>query len=864
MGCIGFRPLRKVFRKWKTTVYILGMFLLLQIFINISTSNSDQSRHTRNKFQQKNNDVVMAVLKSQKGHFKSLSDRLRLAPNRVEHKDNGINNLRVSVLQEFGNVVNFPKYRVEEPKNPLSFYDKELPDFNQYKPKCSITLPDAKSAISRSKTNRCKQEIADVACKMQNLTLLPSYMPRYCQTEIADLKPAQAPRLDNDDDIEPARICYMLVVHGRAYRQFARLFKAIYHERHFFYIHVDKRSNYLHREIKKITSKYPNVLLTPWRMSTIWGGASLLQMLLRSIKDALYIWKEWDFFINLSGLDFPIQNDLKLSRFLSYYRDKSFMKSHGRSDEKFIQKQGLNRVFVECEEHMWRLGPRSIPEGIKISGGSDWLALNRELCNYSIYGKDQLLYSLKEWYQYTLLPVESFFHTLSQNRENCHSFVDNNLRVTNWNRARGCKCQYKHIVDWCGCSPNDFFPSDLNRLKTSRPVFFARKFEEVVNQESINILDFKIYGEYPPQTPSLNSYWENCYDAEDGMTSVNDVTITTYTSFARLALKDLNLQISESQVAGDLIFDQCQLLPQQVKTVHIYKRNEEFIGYLVTMEASWKDSMTTVQLQAMLSPSPLLNVHDPESILSTRLQSAEVGTNWDVKELIFRDWAGIIGPESSPRLIVRWKKGDQDFVVTSVVVDPFNVVCDYTDFRTPSKSAGVTETLIGVRKPLRPGKWKIFFFVQRDFTKPSAQLEFVVSPIEFRGGKDALHHLEYVNRGTVDDEAVNSANHNLYTIRKRLNLKRDDEAAKITSERASHISGSSLHQWIDEVLTGKWSVRDICMTSQQSSDWKRSLPSTCKSFLSILPSSCSNLSWSSFSPDPKSDLGEVSPDGRIR
>lgn len=36
------------------------------------------------------------------------------------------------------------------------------------------------------------------------------------------------------------RIAYMLVVHGRAIRQLKRLLKAVYHERHFFYIHVDK------------------------------------------------------------------------------------------------------------------------------------------------------------------------------------------------------------------------------------------------------------------------------------------------------------------------------------------------------------------------------------------------------------------------------------------------------------------------------------------------------------------------------------------------------------------------------------------------------------------------------------------------
>jgi len=26
--------------------------------------------------------------------------------------------------------------------------------------------------------------------------------------------------------------------------------------------------------------------------------------------------------------------------------------------------QGLNRVFVECDQHMWRLGERDLPEGV--------------------------------------------------------------------------------------------------------------------------------------------------------------------------------------------------------------------------------------------------------------------------------------------------------------------------------------------------------------------------------------------------------------------------------------------------------------------------------------------------------------------
>lgn len=45
---------------------------------------------------------------------------------------------------------------------------------------------------------------------------------------------------DASDASPPVRIAFVLVVHGRASRQFQRLFKAIYHTSHYYYIHVDQ------------------------------------------------------------------------------------------------------------------------------------------------------------------------------------------------------------------------------------------------------------------------------------------------------------------------------------------------------------------------------------------------------------------------------------------------------------------------------------------------------------------------------------------------------------------------------------------------------------------------------------------------
>lgn len=72
----------------------------------------------------------------------------------------------------------------------------------------------------------------------------------------------------------------------------------------------------------------------------------------------------------------------------------------------FIRKQGLDRLFFECDTHMWRLGDRKIPDGIAVDGGSDWFLLNRPFVDYVVNSRDELVSSMKRFYAYTLLPAE--------------------------------------------------------------------------------------------------------------------------------------------------------------------------------------------------------------------------------------------------------------------------------------------------------------------------------------------------------------------------------------------------------------------------------------------------------------------------
>ena len=49
---------------------------------------------------------------------------------------------------------------------------------------------------------------------------------------------------DVPEHVETARVAFVLTVNGRALRQVKRLFKALYHANHYYYIHVDSVSTY--------------------------------------------------------------------------------------------------------------------------------------------------------------------------------------------------------------------------------------------------------------------------------------------------------------------------------------------------------------------------------------------------------------------------------------------------------------------------------------------------------------------------------------------------------------------------------------------------------------------------------------------
>jgi len=115
---------------------------------------------------------------------------------------------------------------------------------------CEITSGDAMSAINRATTSQCKNLIRNVTCLAQEGKLYNMDIPNLCTLGRDPGVTVETLSLTTTSIIDkPVRLLFLMSLHGRSIRQVRRLFKAIYHQDHYYYVHVDSvsiRYQYLH------------------------------------------------------------------------------------------------------------------------------------------------------------------------------------------------------------------------------------------------------------------------------------------------------------------------------------------------------------------------------------------------------------------------------------------------------------------------------------------------------------------------------------------------------------------------------------------------------------------------------------------
>lgn len=270
-------------------------------------------------------------------------------------------------------------------------------------------------------------------------------------------------------------IGYLILVH-RYSGQFKRLFRAIYHPANYYLVHVDKRSGVgLQTEIQDFLSSFANASLLK-SQSTLWGGYSLVDAELRGIEELLKIGSEWEFFINLSGQDFPLKSQTHIQDFLSRNIGNDFIRVANQSK---FRPDTLSRIENYCIEFSNRILRTPIKRpylrGVTPYIGNQWMILSRKFCEYICYSPE--VKRFKRFYRHTFISDEGFFQTVIMNTSYKGIIVNDDKRTIVWVPVGTIKLR-----------PRDFTSKDAEFLLASQGLF-ARKFDETVDAGILSILE---------------------------------------------------------------------------------------------------------------------------------------------------------------------------------------------------------------------------------------------------------------------------------------------------------------------------------------------------------------------------------------
>ncbi|WP_307449237.1 MULTISPECIES: beta-1,6-N-acetylglucosaminyltransferase [Chryseobacterium] len=223
------------------------------------------------------------------------------------------------------------------------------------------------------------------------------------------------------------KIAYLIMVHHKP-QAFKDLFQKIYTKDQFYLIHIDRKAKpEVTEEIQLFLTRFPNAYVLE-SMNIVSGGFSMIQAELNAMEYLLNVSREWDYFINLSGSDYPLKSQNIIRKFLYEQRGRNYLFYY---DQKFYRPDTLQRIqnhFTELTHKISSLiYKREFMKGVIPYIGGKWLILTRTACSFMTNNKRVM--DFEDYYLHTLLPAESFFQTVLMNTEFNEVIINDDKRA---------------------------------------------------------------------------------------------------------------------------------------------------------------------------------------------------------------------------------------------------------------------------------------------------------------------------------------------------------------------------------------------------------------------------------------------------
>lgn len=274
---------------------------------------------------------------------------------------------------------------------------------------------------------------------------------------------------------EQVTIAYFILVH-RFPEQFKRLFKAIYHPDNYYLIHLDKKAgNEICEDIQDFLTDFPNTYILESE-NVVWGGYSMVQAELNGIKYLLNINAEWNFFINLSGQDYPLKSQKIIREYLTKNKGNNFIKI---ANQLTARPETMNRIenyFVETDNGFSGVPyKRAYLKDVIPYIGGQWMILTRAFCEFLCNSGEAKKF--EDYYLNTLIADESFFQTVLMNTSFEGKLINDDKRAIIWIPDGDIKLR-----------PKTFTEVDIKFLLEGDNLF-ARKFDDNIDNNIIDSME---------------------------------------------------------------------------------------------------------------------------------------------------------------------------------------------------------------------------------------------------------------------------------------------------------------------------------------------------------------------------------------
>lgn len=270
-------------------------------------------------------------------------------------------------------------------------------------------------------------------------------------------------------------IAYFILVH-RYPEQFKRLFKAIHDPSNHYVVHVDKNSGpELAADVAQFLASYQNAVMLESKKA-LWGGYSLVDAALRGMAKALEMSPDWEYFINLSGQDFPLKTQGRIKAFLRANQGREFLRV---LDQRLVRPDTLPRVTQIAVEALGRIFRtpfrRPFLRGARPYIGNQWMMVTRAFCDFA--SNDPRADRFKAFYRNSFIADEGYFPTLMMSTASHGEIVSDDMRAIDWVPDGDIKLR-----------PRTLTAVDAAMLMAG-PNLFARKFDLGVDSQIIDLLE---------------------------------------------------------------------------------------------------------------------------------------------------------------------------------------------------------------------------------------------------------------------------------------------------------------------------------------------------------------------------------------